>query len=909
MSSQSGTRKDPRNPAQRKRLRVTVASRLMLVLAATAALSAALAMGLHDRALAADLNRAAQDRLARASQATNRLVEGHLQAIRERYRAISGTPQLRANLEVAHAPTLTYYAQTLGIREGAELLAFFDRDGQAMAVVGDEKLLAAAGAVETEDLVAAAGHAYAVVSVDLHTSAGRVGRLLAAERVEAETLARWSDLTGVEVSLDAPGSGDPDALRRATRSLGELDLFVTASLASEHDALRRSRTNLIFAGSLAIGLSLLACALLARGFVRPILGIQHAADRIRRGDLDVRLASERQDEIGDVARAFDLMLDGLGESRREIERHVAELRSSQSQLAKAQEMARLGSFELDYEKGEVSELRGSDQLLSLLGTAPGVGPIDPETLLERVHPDDREGLVSAVLETFEGGVAMRSDLRIRLPDGSERIIHAQAQLLRTASGEPARLEGTAQDVTDRRRADEQIRYLAHHDGLTGLGNRRLFAERLQIAITQAGRRGLQLGVLHLDLDRFKIINDTLGQTVGDEALRRVADRLVRATRVADVVVRSDSNTAVSRLAGDEFILLVGGIGNPQELALVAERVLELLSQPLQLEGHELVFAGSIGIAAWPTDGRDGDALLRSASSAMQHAKERGGGHFRFYDDSMNASATEFLEIEAGVRRGLARGEFELHYQPKVRLSDGRVSGYEALMRWRDPEAGLVTPNVFIPVAERCGLILPLGEFALQEACRQLVAWQSERPEGDIPKIAVNLSAHQFRSGNLVQTVAATLEASGAAPEQLELEITETAVLHHEKDVVAQLEQLRGMGIAIALDDFGTGQSSLSHMRRLPVDTLKIDMSFVRNIEHSEAEAGVTAAIVAMGHARSLRVVAEGVETEGQRERLATWGCDEIQGYLISRALPPEEAIRFAYAPGDPCGDPAPSRRR
>jgi diguanylate cyclase (GGDEF)-like protein/PAS domain S-box-containing protein len=904
--------------------RFPVAWRLLVALSATAALSTALAMALHDRSLAADLERAAQQRLERASHAAERLIEDHLAATRERYRAISGTPQLRANLEVDHVPTLAYYAATLREREGAELLAFVDRHGQLMAAAGNEELWSPARGLAAQALVAHAGSAWAVVSAELETSAGPVGRMVAVERLEPETLARWSELCGAELALAAPQSAARSALRRTARALGGLDLVVTASLDAEHAALRRARLNLAAAGSLAVALSLVVCVALARGFVRPIGAIRHAAERIRAGDLELRVELRRNDEIGDVARAFDLMLDDLGESRRAIESHLLELQRSRERLAKAQQMARLGSFELTIEKGGAGErggrlesrptrsepqasaerapagLVGSEQFRALFGLPAGEASIEPGALSSRIHPEDAESLRAALRLSLAQGSGLHSDFRVRLPDGTERILNCQAQATRDASGGVVRVEGTVQDVTDRRRAEEQIRYLAHHDGLTGLGNRRLFGERVALAIAQARRRNALLGILFLDLDQFKRINDTLGHNAGDELLRRVADRLVESIRETDLIARrggGTSESAVSRLGGDEFTVLLSEIRDAGDVSLVAQRLLDVLREPFDLEGHEVVVGASIGIALWPIDGADPDTLLRSADSAMYHAKECGRNNFQFYAESMNAAAMERLETEERLRRALARGEFEMHYQPKVELASGRVTGYEALIRWRDPQAGLLSPGFFIPVAEQCGLIIPLGAFALRESCRQLAAWQARGAAGarrEPPRVSVNLSAHQFRGGGLVQTVAEALGESGAKPEGLELEITESTVMHDEKAVVAQLERLRAMGIAVSLDDFGTGQSSLSYLRRLPVDTVKIDMSFVHNISHSEEDARLTAAIVAMGKARGLCVVAEGVETEAQRRLLAQWGCDEIQGFLVSPAVPAAEAGRLSH---------------
>jgi diguanylate cyclase (GGDEF)-like protein len=877
-----------------RRFRPTVAMRLIASLSATALLSAALAMVLHDRTLEADLESAAQHRLERAAHAANRLAEDHLAALSERYRAISATPQLRASLEVGHAPTLSFYAESLRAREGPALLAFLDRRDERIALSGREDLADAAEEIAHASLVAVGREIYAVVSADLATSAGRVGRMVAAERVSEDTLRRWSELCGASVGLAPPGAGDPEALVRPARSLGALDLVVAASLADESAALTRSRASLVASGSIAVALSLVACVLLARGFVRPILAIRHAAERIRQGDLDVRLGSDRQDEIGDVARAFDLMLDGWVVSRRDLERNLAELGRSQNHLARAQELARLGSFELEFEKGRPTLLRGSEQLRQLFQLAPGDAPIEPMRLVDAVHPDDRDGVVEAVRAALASHTALRIDMRLRLPDGSERIVHAEAEPGRDDGGGVIRLEGTVQDVTDRRRAEQQIRYLAHHDALTGLGNRLLFSERLGLAVNQARRRDARVGVLLVDLDHFKRINDTLGPTIGDKVLCAVADRLVASLRDTDLVSRGiGTETAISRLAGDEFTLLLNDISDLKSLALVASRVLHALSQPLGIEGHEIVVSASIGIAAWPSDGADLDALLTNAGSAMDHAKQRGGNRYEFFAESMRQVGSELLETESRIRRALARGEFEMHYQPVVSLRDGRVTGFEALMRWRQPGAGLLLPGSFIPVAEHCGLILSLGEFAVDSACRQLAAWQQVLPKHEVPRVAVNLSPHQFKTGRLVHDVARAVETTGARPELLEIEITESAVLYDEANVTSDLERLRQMGISISLDDFGTGQSSLSHLRRLPVDTLKVDMSFVRSIEHSPQDARLTAAIVGLGRARGLRVVAEGVETEAQRSLLASWDCHEIQGFLISPALPADEAILLA----------------
>jgi diguanylate cyclase (GGDEF)-like protein/PAS domain S-box-containing protein len=566
--------------------------------------------------------------------------------------------------------------------------------------------------------------------------------------------------------------------------------------------------------------------------------------------------------------------------------NVAELRRSRERLTAAQRLARMGSWELDF---ETRELFGSEEALALFGLAPHEGPIDPAVVERVIHPDDLPVLRAALLACLQGGESLHQDFRVTLPDGLERLIHAQAQLVLDASGHRLGVEGTLQDVTERRRAEEQIRYLAYHDALTGLGNRLLFKERLGLALAQARRNESAIGILFLDLDHFKRINDTLGHSVGDLLLQGVADRLVASVRDSDTVARTtaaDSAAAISRLGGDEFTILLSDVKDAQDLAKVARRVLETFARPFNLEGHEIVISGSIGIAAWPMDGDDVETLLRNADTAMYHAKDRGRNNYQFYTEAMNAVALSRLILEGKLRRALEHGELELHYQQKVSLSDGRTTGMEALLRWRDAELGMVLPDVFIPIAEETGLIVKMGEWVLREACRQLVRWRDAgHPTAPI---AVNLSVHQFRSLRLVESVRRALQESGVDPSLLELEITESVLMRDAATVVSALRELRGLGIRISIDDFGTGYSSLSYLRQLPVDTLKIDRAFVSEIENSPDDAALTAAIISMGKALRLRVVAEGVETEAQRDLLTRWGCDEMQGYLIGRALPPAE---------------------
>ena len=414
---------------------------------------------------------------------------------------------------------------------------------------------------------------------------------------------------------------------------------------------------------------------------------------------------------------------------------------------------------------------------------------------------------------------------------------------------------------------------------------------MELAIAQARRRTSRLGVLFLDLDHFKRINDTLGHSVGDELLRQVADRLVRTLRDSDLISRvgeDESESTVSRLGGDEFTVLLAELRDPRDLAAVASRLLAALRRPFEVRSHELVIGASIGIASWPADGDTLDALLSNADSAMYHAKANGRNGYQFYDQSMNAAAMRRLNIEARLRRALEHDELELHYQPRIELATGRITGFEALARWTDAELGVVPPGDFIPIAEQTGLIDPLGDWVMRKVCQQVCEWEQAVGALDL-RVSLNVSARQF-GPELSRKVGQILAETGVNPIYLELEITESAILRDEAGVIQTLRELRWMGLSIALDDFGTGYSSLSYLRRLPVDTLKIDQSFVKSIAHSTEDAALTRSIVAMGKALGLRVVAEGVESATQRALLTEWSCDEIQGFLICRAEPPEQAL-------------------
>ena len=567
-----------------------------------------------------------------------------------------------------------------------------------------------------------------------------------------------------------------------------------------------------------------------------------------------------------------------------------DLRRSQDRLAKAQRIARLGHWELDLRTRTVVT---SDELRRLYDIRTPENTLSLDALLGHVSPDDRALVRNAVERSSSEGSELSLDHRVNVPDGRVRILHLQADVILDDAGQPLEMSGTAQDITDRKRAEDEIRFLAYHDGLTRLGNRRLFTERLRFTLAHARRRSETVAVLFLDLDHFKRINDTLGHAVGDLFLQRVASRLKNCVRESDCVsrvVEDDTGATISRFGGDEFMVALSNIQNIDQLAQAATRILETMTRPFEVEGHDVVVTASIGIAMAPDDGEDVDSLIRNADAAMYAAKNQGRATYRFYKLSMNEVKHGNLRLESDLRRALDREEFLLHYQPKLELASGRVTGFEALVRWQHPELGLVPPNDFIPLAEQAGLIVPLGEFVLRAACSQMRAWR----EMGLPplRVSVNLSAHQFRTDEIADTVKRVLKETPVSPRSLDVEITETAMMQNKFVTVSALEQLKGIGVTVSLDDFGTGYSSLSYLKGFPIDTVKIDRSFIRDLTTDPDDAAITAAIISMAKTLNLRVTAEGVETEEQLAFLRAHDCDEMQGFLFSPPVPADQATEM-----------------
>ena len=478
-------------------------------------------------------------------------------------------------------------------------------------------------------------------------------------------------------------------------------------------------------------------------------------------------------------------------------------------------------------------------------------------------------------------VGLAADSLLVRRDGVESAIEDSAAPIHNRDGQVAGAVIVFHDVSESRAMALKMAHLAQHDFLTGLPNRMLLTERLSRAIGQARRHSKRVALMFIDLDNVKHINDSLGHAIGDMLLQMVAERLKLCVRDTDTVCRQ---------GGDEFVILLTEIEQTQDAAPVAEKILAAFAEPCLIAGNELHVTLSIGICIYPDDGQDADEVMKNADTAMYHAKANGRNNYQFFTTEMNTRAVRRLFIEGNLRRALKQGEFQLYYQPKIDLASGLMIGSEALIRWQDPVHGMVYPNQFVPIAEESGLIVPIGSWVLREACRQVRAWQNSGLLA-VP-VSVNISAVEFRHKDFLEGVATILEETGMLPAFLELEMTESILMHDAKASTSVLESLKAMGMQLAIDDFGTGYSSLSYLKRFPINTLKIDQSFVQDIDVDVDDASIVSAMIGMGKSLKQRVIAEGVETEAQLAYLRTLQCDEGQGFLFGHPLPADQFERL-----------------
>ena len=576
---------------------------------------------------------------------------------------------------------------------------------------------------------------------------------------------------------------------------------------------------------------------------------------------------------------------------------MRQLAKSEATLRNAQKTARLGNWEWDI-GGD--RLLCSDEAINVLGMDDQITHRRFEDFFHTIHPADVADLQNALQRCQQEGAAFTFDVRTVHGDGSEHVVHVRGEPVYGKSEEIVQLHGLVQDITEYRRIEDQVHILSHYDALTGLANRTTFKEILAQGISYCDRYGARLGSLFVSIDRFKRINETFGPNVGDQILRQFTGRLENAVRDSDFVAVSTegqyNDATISRLGGNEFTVLTNHIRDSCDMVRIVKRIIQSTETPYLISGHEIFLTLSVGICVYPGDGHDIDSFIQNGEFAMHHARELGQNQYEFYSKSLNIEAFKKLALENSLRRAVERGEMRLLYQPKYNVLTGEVSGLEALIRWQHPEMGMILPQEFIPLAEESELIVAIGEWGIEEACRQNRAWQDDGM-ARVP-VAVNVSSVQFGQRNFSEKVAAILARTGLPAECLELEMTESILMDNADNAMQTLRSFKEMGIKISVDDFGTGYSSLSYLSRFPIDELKVDRSFVLNVPGNSGDATITSTIIALAHALNLQVVAEGVEDEKQAAFLVENGCHVMQGYLYSMPVPPE-GIRGLVASGLP----------
>ena len=677
------------------------------------------------------------------------------------------------------------------------------------------------------------------------------------------SIARFESAALLAAAESAAGRASEDATAALDRALEQLLQQTAEAMEQEakefreyqagvDETVERSALAVVGASVLAFIGTLLIGFAMARKISRPIIALANTARSFGEGDLEARAQTGSTDEIGELGRSFNDMAAMLAHtmvSRDYIEAVIESISDAVLVLDSA---------------GKIERANAAARAM-LGGEGPAVGLAQLGDLLAAVNRDPNIGRPVETAIPVHGGETIP--------------VEVSRSVLRD-NGSPIGSVLVIRDIRERKRAGERLHYMANYDELTGMPNRGLFSDRLGHALALAKRSGWEAGCIFIDLDRFKAVNDTYGHDIGDKLLKQVAQRLRECVRSADTV---------GRLSGDEFAIAMSILAKADDASLVAQKVVSALAHPFDLDGHQTYITASLGIALYPSDGEDAEVLLRNADTAMFRAKEQGRNAYQFYLPQMNERAAKRLQMETQLRVALERGEFLLHYQPKANLASGEISGFEALLRWQHPERGLVPPLEFISILEDTGLIVAVGEWVLRTACAQIGHWQAQ---GMPPRpVAVNLSARQFQDKNLGLVIAAIIADSGIDPGLLEIELTESMLMNNAEEATRTLNQINASGVRLAMDDFGTGYSSLAYLRRFPLDVLKIDRAFIRNVATDPDDAAIVLAIISLAQSMKLKVVAEGVETEAQLSFLRMRGCDEIQGYYFARPMPVAECTR------------------
>ncbi len=606
---------------------------------------------------------------------------------------------------------------------------------------------------------------------------------------------------------------------------------------------------------------------LYRSIIIPIRTLIETSGKIGRGDLEQRVEIQSNDEFGLLSESFNQMTENLSKtlvSQQQLDAIIESMLESVIVISHEKTIEKINQSTLKMLSYQKDDLIGKsfDVVTGLKSSIDVSSQLRPTQSFTERHYLAKSGEEIPVLFS-------KATIRSQVDDTNKTLCVA--------------LDLTQQNQTEKKLRDneQRLQHIAYHDPLTNLPNRLLIQDRFQHAINKARRSEQKVAFLILDLDRFKDINDSLGHDIGDQLLKETADRLQSCVR--------DSDT-VGRLGGDEFAIVLEQIEELTHVGMLVRRMLSKLAQEFAIEDHTLYISASIGISIYPTDSAKVDELVRFAEVAMYRAKEQGGNNYQLYTADMNARAHELLLLETHLRQALEERQLLLFYQPQYDLATGELAGMEALLRWRHPEKGMVSPGDFIPLAEETGLIVPIGEWVLRTACQQSLAWQ-KAGHPPVP-VAVNISGRQFKEPDFIETVEKVLEETGLDPRWLELEITESVVMDRVEETILTLAELRGRGIQLAIDDFGTGYSSLSYLKRFPINKLKIDRSFVMDVVENPTDAAIAGSIVSLAHSMNLEVIAEGVETEAQMEFLKARGCHQIQGFLLGRPLPAEEFTGF-----------------